>query len=74
MAVNPRKRFGLEGGCIEDGAPADLTVIDLNRRFTIYPEDFLSMGKATPFAGWEVDGKVMITMVEGEIKYEETTA
>lgn len=74
MTVNPRKRFGFEGGCIEDGAPADLTVIDLNRRFTINPADFVSMGKATPFAGWEVDGKVMITMVEGEIKYEETTA
>lgn len=74
MAVNPRKRFGFEGGYIEDGAPADLTVIDLNRHFVIDPADFVSMGKATPFAGWEVDGKVTMTMVEGEIKYEETTA
>lgn len=74
MAVNPRKRFGFEGGFIEDNAPADLTVIDLNRHFTIDPADFASLGKATPFAGWEVDGKVVLTMVEGEIKYEETTA
>ncbi len=74
MAVNPRKRFGFEGGYIQDGAPADLTVIDLNRHFVIDPADFVSMGKATPFAGWEVNGKVTMTMVEGEIKYEETTA
>lgn len=74
MSVNPRKRFGFEGGAIEDGAPADLTVIDLNRHFSIDPADFVSMGKATPFAGWEVCGKVVMTLVEGEIVYEETNA
>lgn len=74
MSVNPRKRFGFEGGAIEDGAPADLTVIDLNRHFTIDPANFVSMGKATPFTGWEVCGKVVMTLVEGEIVYEETNA
>ena len=74
MSVNPRKRFGFEGGAIEDGAPADLTVIDLNRHFTIDPANFVSMGKATPFTGWEVYGKVVMTLVEGEIVYDETNA
>lgn len=74
MSVNPRKRFGLAGGAIEDGQPADLTVIDLARHYTIDPSEFASMGKATPFAGWEVDGRIIMTLVEGEIRYEETTA
>ena len=74
MSVNPRKRFGFAGGYIEDGAPADITVLDLNRQWTIDPADFASMGRATPFDGWQVFGKVTMTMVEGEVKYEETTA
>lgn len=32
------------------------------------------MGKSTPFTGWEVDGRIIMTLVEGEIRYEETTA
>lgn len=74
MSVNPRRRFGLAGGTIEDGQPADLTVIDLAEHYTIDPAEFASMGKATPFAGWEVDGRITMTLVEGEIQYEETTA
>lgn len=74
MSVNPRRRFGLAGGTIEDGQPADLTVIDLAEHHTIDPAEFASMGKATPFAGWEVDGRITMTLVEGEIRYEETTA
>lgn len=74
MSVNPRRRFGLEGGIIEDGQPADITVIDLENHYAIDPEAFASMGKATPFAGWEVDGRITMTLVEGEIRYEETTA
>lgn len=74
MSVNPRRRFGLAGGTIEDGQPADLTVIDLAEHYTIDPAEFASMGKATPFAGWEVDGRITMTLVEGEIRYEETTA
>ena len=74
MSVNPRKRFGLEGGLIADGQPADLTVLDLNRSYRIDPARFASKGRATPFEGWEVQGKVLITMVNGEIAYEETDA
>ena len=74
MSVNPRKRFGLEGGLIADGQPADLTVLDLNRSYRIDPARFASKGRATPFEGWEVQGKVLTTMVHGEIAYEETDA
>lgn len=72
MSVNPRRRFGFEGGVVADGQPADLAVIDLDREWIIDPDDFVSMGKATPFAGWKVNGKVLMTFVDGEKVYEET--
>ena len=72
MAVNPRKRFGLEGGFIADGQTADLAVLDLARRDRIDPDSFASKGRATPFAGWNVLGKTVLTIVKGEIAYEET--
>lgn len=72
MSVNPRRRFGLEGGEIADGQPADLTVIDLDSEWVINPDDFASKGKATPFDGWKVSGKVLMTFVDGEKVYEET--
>ena len=74
MSINPRKRFGFAGGILEDRAPADLTILDLNRHFTIDSKDFAGNGRATPFENTEVDGKVILTMVKGEICYEETTA
>lgn len=70
MSTAPGKRFELAGGIIEDGAPTDITVIDLNREFRINPEDFASMGKATPFQGWLVKGSVDMTLVDGEVKWE----
>ena len=70
MAVRPREIFGIEGGSIEPGAPADLCVYDLNNRFTVDPNKFLSMGKSTPFAGWQLYAENKLTMLRGEIVYE----
>lgn len=61
LTVNPRKRFGI----IQDG----FTVWDLNAVSTIDPKDFLSMGKATPFTGWQVHGKCMATVCDGKVAY-----
>ena len=74
MSVNPAHILALEGGAIAVGAPADLTVVDLNRAWTIDPADFASKGRNTPFAGREVYGKVIYTFVDGEIKYREADA
>ena len=62
MAINPRKRFGIS--C--DG---DYTVWDLNKTVTIDPDDFLSKGKATPFAGWELFGECICTVHNGDVVY-----
>lgn len=71
MSAAPARVLGLEGGAIEEGAVADLTIADLNEKWTIDPKDFVSKGKNTPFAGREVYGKVKYTLVDGEVKYRE---
>ena len=62
LVTNPRKRFGLPMG-------NDFSVWDLNGPETVDPADFLSMGKATPFAGRKVFGKCMLTVCDGQIVY-----
>lgn len=68
MSAAPARRFGLKSG-ISVGAPADLTVFDLNAEYEIDPKSFLSKGKATPFAGDRVFGKCILTMVGGRPAY-----
>lgn len=70
MSLAPRAILSLGGG-LKAGESADFTIVDLNEEWTINPEDFLSKGKNTPFAGRKVFGKVKYTVVDGEIKYEE---
>ncbi|MGF6376911.1 dihydroorotase [Clostridiales Family XIII bacterium PM5-7] len=70
MAIAPRERFGLPGGKIADGEPADITIIDLEESYTIDKDDFVSKGKATPFDGWQVQGRIVKTFVDGTIVWE----
>ena len=72
MSTSPRRLFGLEGG-IEAGEEADFTVLDLGARWKIDPEEFLSKGRATPFAGWEVEGRAVLTVVGGRAVYDTLT-
>lgn len=69
MSSSPAKILGLEGGAIEEGAPADLVIADLAEKFVIDPAKFLSKGKNTPFKGFEVYGAIKYTLVDGAIKY-----
>ena len=62
LCDNPRKRFRLPLGC-------DYSIWDLEAEETVDPEVFLSMGKATPFEGWKVNGKCMATVCNGQIVY-----
>lgn len=68
MSLNPRRIFRLGGG-LQAGAPADFTVIDLGASYDIDPGYFLSKGHATPFAGWRVEGRTMLTVVDGREAY-----
>lgn len=70
MSINPRKIFGLESG-IQIGKPADITIVDPKAKWVVNPEEFISMGKATPFAGKTLTGKVIATIYNGDIAYSE---
>lgn len=69
MSTAPAKILGLDGGEIKEGAVADLTVVDLNKKYVIDSDKFLSKGKNTPFNGFEVYGEVQYTIVDGAIKF-----
>ena len=71
MADNPRRLFGLGGG-LHPGDEADFTVLDLDTEYGIDPATFRSKGHATPFAGWRVRGRAVLTVVGGRTAYEDT--
>lgn len=66
MSERPREIFRIGGG-LRAGEAADLAVIDLDEEFTVDPSGFKSGGRATPFAGWKVRGKVRMTIKDGKI-------
>ena len=59
LVYAPRRRFGIPMGM-------DFSLWDLNECYEIDPEDFVSMGKSTPFAGWKVWGKNIATFCGGK--------
>ena len=65
MGAAPARRFKLPGGAIEAGKPADLAVFDTDTEYKIDPAEFASMGRATPFEGWRVKGKCLMTVCAG---------
>ena len=70
MSENPRRIFRL-GGAMSVGERADIAVFDIDTPYTINPDNFLSMGKATPFAGEEVFGRCVLTIFAGKKVYQE---
>ena len=64
LVTKPRERFGIP---LEDC----WSLWDLNAEYTVDPERFLSMGKATPFAGWKLFGKCVLTVCDGMIVYQD---
>lgn len=71
MSTAPLARFGLPGGDIYDGAPADLAVFDLSREWTVRGRDSASKGSSTPFEGMKVRSKNTMTILNGEIIWKE---
>ena len=64
LSVNPRKRFGLPTG-------NDFSVWELDTEYEINPNEFLSMGRATPFTDKKVFGRNLLTVCDGKIAFEE---
>ncbi len=70
MSTAPARIFGLPGGSLAVGSPADVTLIDPRAEWTIDAARFRSKGRNCPFDGMDVAGRVVCTIVGGDIKYE----
>jgi len=71
LSLNPARRFGLPGGRLEPGAPADLILFDPDTPFVLDRFTLLSKSKNTPFDGARMQGRVRATLVGGRIVYGE---
>jgi dihydroorotase len=67
MSSNPARILGIPGGSLEEGKPADITIIDLDKKWVVDPDAFASQGRNTPFTGWRLRGKAYATIVRGEV-------
>lgn len=67
LTHRPARILGLPGGTLRAGAPADVVLIDLERQWRVDPDRFASKSKNTPFAGWTLRGKAVVTIADGRI-------
>ena len=67
MTVAPARILGIEAGTLADGTVADVTVIDPEAKVTVRAAEFKSMGRNTPFEGFELVGKAVATIVAGKV-------
>jgi dihydroorotase len=71
MSINPARILNLTHVGLKPGNPADLTIIDPEKKFTIDVNTFRSKSRNTPFNGWNLKGKAILTMVGGKIVFKE---
>jgi dihydroorotase len=67
MSTNPAKIIGIEAGSLKPDMPADITVIDLDRKWTVASKNFKSLGKNTPFEGMELCGQAVKVFIRGKL-------
>jgi dihydroorotase len=73
LSANPARVFKLPGGSLAEGAPADIVVLDPDRRITVDAARQKTKSRNTPFHGWELRGAVALTMVGGRTVYRITS-
>jgi dihydroorotase len=71
MSTNPARIVKLNYVGLKPGNPADLTIIDLEKKFTVDANTFCSKSRNTPFNGWELKGKAVMTVVGGKIVFDD---
>ena len=65
FTTGPARAFAIAGGTLAPGSPADVTIFDPNREWTVDPHRFKSKSRNTPFGGWRLRGAVVATLVGG---------
>jgi dihydroorotase len=70
LSRDPARLLNLPGGSLAAGAPADLTLLDPEARWTVDPSKFASKSRNTPFGGWTVTGRPWKTIVGGRVAFE----
>jgi dihydroorotase len=70
LTVNPAKLFGLPGGRLQKGAPADLILVDLDEPWVVNKDLLRSRSKNSPFDEAKMQGRVLRTLVDGETVFE----
>ncbi|MCQ2263960.1 MAG: dihydroorotase [Bacteroidales bacterium] len=68
LCEKPREIFRISGS-LSEGASADVALFDIDTEYVINSADFFSKGKATPFDGWKVQGKCLLTLRQGKVAY-----
>lgn len=71
MSYNPAQILNLSCGTLKEGHPADVMIADIEHPYLIRKSEFVSKGKNTPFEGKEVKGRVLYTICDGQIVYED---
>ncbi len=72
LSERPAQIFSLtDRGILEQGKNADLVIVNFNEKFKIDASKFQSKAKYSPFNGWEVQGKPIMTFVNGQIVMED---
>ncbi len=69
LSAGPARTLGLPGGTLAPGAPADVTVLDLQKKRAVEPARFASKGRNTPFGGWTLKGWPVMTVVGGRVAW-----
>ena len=72
VTCNPADILGIEAGRIQIGAQADLCLFSTEAHDECQPQDFISAGKNSPFAGWLFNNQVQLTLSKGELVYQNT--
>jgi dihydroorotase len=70
LSFNAASILGVPGGCLDEGAPADLAIIDPEYEYKLAVDDIVSRSKNSPFIGQPLKGRNELTMVGGKIVFE----
>jgi len=70
LTVDPAQIIGTTSGVLQTGAPADVTIIDPEKRWTVNVNKFASRARNCPYHGWKLKSRPVVTIVGGEVKFE----